>query len=285
MKKIVISLCMLVAIVMAPLVSQASTLEDGKYSLPFQVNKGGSTSASYGNDYFVKPATLVIKNGQMYVQFTVKNSSWITTLNGSEGGNQVISTNVGADTRIVQFNISDPFGKTVAKMKVDIDELSYHHEYSVDFVWFGDKATLIESYAAPKVEQSQPQTAVATSQAPSANTQPKQEIKKPEQMAVETTQPAEAEKKEEKVAVAETKQQDNVKKEASPTEENNTNVSEKQETAVVEEVKLTKQEVEQAIEKTNESSSNNTIWIFLSIVAVIVLAGGFIVFRKKSKVA
>lgn len=277
---------MLVAIVATPLLSQASTLADGKYSLPFQVNKGGSTSASYGNDYFVKPATLVIKNGQMYVQFTVKNSTWINTLNGSEGGNQVISTNAGADTRVVQFNISDPFGKTVADMKVDIDELSYHHEYSVDFVWFGDKATLIESYAAPKVEQSKPQTAVATSKTPSTNIQPKQEIKKTEQKAVETAQPAEAEKKEETVAVIETKQQeDDSEKEASQIEVNDEKESEKQEAEVVKEVKPVNKEVEQAIETTNESSSNNATLIILSIVVVIVLVGGFLIFRKKSKVA
>lgn len=273
------------AIVISPLVSQASTLTDGKYSLSFQVNKGGSTSASYGNDYFVKPATLVVKNGQMYVQFTVKNSSWITGLSGSEGGNQVISTNAGADTRVVQFNISDPFGKTVADMKVDIDELSYHHEYSVDFVWFGDKATLIESYAAPKVEQSKPQTVVTTSQAPSTNTLPKQEIKNTEQKSVETTKPAETDNKQETIAVTETKQQDHEEKEAVSTEENVDKALEKKETEVVEEVKSVNEEAQQAIEPTNESSSTNGVWIILSIVVVIVLAGGFIVFRKKSKVA
>ena len=291
MKKIVISLCMLVAIVVAPLVSQASTLADGKYSLPFQVNKGGSTSASYGNDYFVKPATLVIKNGQMYVQFTIKNSSWVTALNGSEGGNQVISTNAGADTRVVQFNISNPFGKTVVNMKVDIDELSYHHEYSVDFVWFGDKATLIESYAAPKVEQAKPQASAVTSQAPSTNSQPKQEPKKTEQKAVEktksveTTKPAETEKKEESVAVTETKQEKNEEKEAVPTEENDDKALEKKETEVVEKVKPANDKAQQAIEPTNESSSTNVVWIILSIVVVIILVGGFIAFRKKSKVA
>jgi heme-binding NEAT domain protein len=309
---------MLIAFIVAPLVSQAATLEDGKYSLPFQVNNSGSTSASYGNDYFVKPATLVKKDGQMYVQFTVKNSAWIHTLTGHEGGNKVISKNEGADTRVVQLNISDPFGKTGVDMKIDVDELNYHHEYTVDFVWFGDKATLIESYAKSTVKDSQ--TSAATSQAPSTNTQPKQQT---EQKKAEVKQPAVVEKKQQSVAATETKQDDKKQPQTTDTKVTDEKESEKlaedkNEIEQLTEVKkedeqqaqdikkdeqLTKDKKEEAIEETEEvqieqvneapnqalavenESSHSVLWISLSIIVVILLVATFVIIRKRSKMA
>ncbi|MDR4173302.1 NEAT domain-containing protein, partial [Bacillus nitratireducens] len=36
-----------------------------------------------------------------------------------------------ANTRVVQFEVSDLFAKLNAKVKVDIDEMNYHHFYDV----------------------------------------------------------------------------------------------------------------------------------------------------------
>ena len=303
---------LIIAFIVAPLVSQASTLEDGKYSLPYQVNNSGSTSASYGNDYFVKPATLVKKDGQMYVQFTVKNSAWIHTLNGHEGGNKVLSKNEGADTRVVQLNISNPFGKTAVDMKVDVDELNYHHEYTVDFVWYGDKATLIESYAKPAVKQAQ--TPAATSQAASTNTEQKQQT---EPKKVEVKQPVVAEKKQQNAAATETKQDDKTQtqstdakvteeKESEPLAEDK---KEEQQTEDVQqddkkvEEQLTEDKKQEAVEETEEvkqieqvnetanqanevedAPSNGVLWISLSVMVVILVVAAFLFTHKKKKI-
>ena len=116
-----------------PIHTQAA-VADGTYSLNYQVNKPGSSSASMANDYFLKPAQLVVNNGKMTVQLTINKSAWVTEFN-PPGGATVISSNSAADQRVVQFNISS-FKQTVA-MKIDIDDIDYHHSYSVDFVFDG----------------------------------------------------------------------------------------------------------------------------------------------------
>lgn len=116
-----------------PIHTQA-TVADGTYSLNYQVNKPGSSSASMANDYFLKPAQLIVNNGKMTVQLTINKSAWVTEFT-PPGGATVISSNPAADQRVVQFNISSL--KPTVAMKIDIDDIDYHHSYSVDFVFDG----------------------------------------------------------------------------------------------------------------------------------------------------
>lgn len=115
-----------------PKVSFAA-IADGTYEVNYQVNKPGSNSASMANDYFLKPAKLTVNNGKMTMQVTIKNSSWVTEFKPPAGA-KVISSNESADQRIVQFSVSNANLVTIA-MKIDIDDIDYHHGYSVDFVF------------------------------------------------------------------------------------------------------------------------------------------------------
>lgn len=115
----------------SPNVSNAA-IADGTYDVSYQVNKPGSNSASMANDYFAKPAKLIVNDGKMTMQLTIKKSAWVTEFN-PPGGATVISSNEGADQRVVQFPISNPNVVTIA-MKIDIEDIDYHHSYSVDFV-------------------------------------------------------------------------------------------------------------------------------------------------------
>lgn len=150
MKKLI---SMLFAIVLAfavlPFQQAGAELADGKYSLPYQVNKAGTTSASISNDYFIKPATLIKKDGQMYVQVTLKNSSQFKKFEASSGGNKVVSTDAANDRRTVQFNIASTSKLQQVSVRIEIPEENYYHNYKIDFHWFADKAKLIESYAKP----------------------------------------------------------------------------------------------------------------------------------------
>ena len=123
------------AISINPLASKAA-IADGTHNLPYQVNKPDSSSASIANDYFLKPAKLIVSNGSMKVQLTIKNSSWVTEFN-PPGGATVVSTNTAADQRVVQFNVSNLNTLKIA-MKIDIEDIDYHHAYTVDFVFNGD---------------------------------------------------------------------------------------------------------------------------------------------------
>lgn len=113
--------------------NSSAAIADGTYDVGYQVNKPGSNSASMANDYFLKPAKLIVNNGKMTIQLTIKNSSWVTQFN-PPGGAKVISSNESADQRIVQFAVSNANLVTIP-MKIDIDDIDYHHSYSVDFVF------------------------------------------------------------------------------------------------------------------------------------------------------
>lgn len=138
----------------------SAAIADGTYNVNYQVNKPGSNSASMANDYFLKPAKLTVNNGKMSIQLTIKNSSWVTQFN-PPGGAPVISSNTGADQRVVQFNIGS-FNPLTVGMKIDIEDIDYHHAYSVDFVFDGSG-----------LPEAKPQQEPAPPAAPSNTTEPK----------------------------------------------------------------------------------------------------------------
>jgi len=135
MKKIMM-LVMLVSMVIFNLAlpHASAQMTDGTYSVKYQVNKPDSSSASIANDYFLKPATVTVKDGTATVQLTLKNSAWITKFQ-PPGGAAVVSEDKAADTRVVQFTVKDLSKPVVTSMKIDIDDINYHHEYSVSLVF------------------------------------------------------------------------------------------------------------------------------------------------------
>ncbi len=135
-----------------------AAVADGTYNVNYQVNKPGSNSASMANDYFLKPAKLTVKNGEMSIQLTIKNSAWVTQFN-PPGGAAVISSNTGADQRVVQFGIGT-FNPLTVGLKIDIEDIDYHHSYSVDFVF--------DSSGLPEAKQQTPPASV-----PASNTEVK----------------------------------------------------------------------------------------------------------------
>lgn len=148
-----------------------AAIADGTYDVSYQVNKPGSNSASMANDYFLKPAKLTVNNGKMTMQLTIKNSSWVTEFN-PPGGAKVISRNEAADQRSVQFSISNANVVTIA-MKIDIDEIDYHHGYSVDFVFntSGLPEAKVEEPKAPVKQEPVKQEPVQTAPAQASPTQ------------------------------------------------------------------------------------------------------------------
>lgn len=64
----------------------------------------------------------------------MKNSAWITKFQ-PPGGASVVSEDKSADTRVVQFTVKDLTKPVVTSMKIDIDDINYHHEYSVSLVF------------------------------------------------------------------------------------------------------------------------------------------------------
>ena len=311
LKKYLLPLITLICLFfIAPTVSNAQ-LEDGIYSINYQVNQPGQANASIANDYFGKPAKLFVTNGAMKVQLTVKNSAWINEFNGTNGGNRIVSSNPGADTRVVEFNVSNINNPTVVKMRVDIDEMDYHHSYSTDFVWHANSVKLIEAakkaepvkevkteapkQEAPKSEAPKAETKVvaatekeeeAKAAAKKAEEQKKAEEEKQAQLAKEeeAKKAAEAEKEQAKKAAADeaeakTEAEAEVKEEAKNEQELATEQQVETETNVE-----SKQDDTKAVAASTSSDEKLSTWIYIAIV-LLVVAIGVAVFSFRNKKA
>lgn len=168
MKKIMMFVMLVTVVIFNLGLTQASAqLSDGTHSIKYQVNKPESSSVSIANDYFVKPAKVTVKNGTATVQITLKNSKWITKFQ-PPGRATVVSEDKAADTRMVQFTVKDLTKPVVTSMKIDIDDINYHHEYSVALVF---DAASTGSSAAPKANDVKASTnSTAESQVPNPQT-------------------------------------------------------------------------------------------------------------------
>ncbi|RQW18595.1 heme uptake protein IsdC [Bacillus sp. C1-1] len=120
--------------VVFPSVSKAE-LADGTYTIDYTVMHGSDSSASIANDYWEKPATLTVKNGQIDAKLTLNNSSWIveyqSKANGSFSNVTVLSEDTAAEKRIVQFPLDDINGMTESKIHVIVPDIDYDHQYTV----------------------------------------------------------------------------------------------------------------------------------------------------------
>lgn len=198
-------------------INSSAAIADGTYDVSYQVNKPGSNSASMANDYFLKPAKLIVNNGKMTIQLTIKNSSWVTQFN-PPGGAKVISSNESADQRIVQFPVSNANLVTIA-MKIDIDDIDYHHSYSVDFVFNSGglpeakveepKETVKQEPAktapAPKETPTKSSGSNTSSNTPAPSTEKQNTDSSEQQATTETTKTDDSSKSDEEIA-SETKQ-------------------------------------------------------------------------------
>lgn len=142
-----IALLCLIALLISPIGNAKAALSDGTYSINYTVISPDDESVSIANDYFVKPAKLIVENGKIQAQITLKNSKWITEFQGQNGGNNVISSNEGADTRVVQFNVGNLSSPQASSIRVDIDDMNYHHDYTVRFQFDESSLSLISASA------------------------------------------------------------------------------------------------------------------------------------------
>lgn len=115
-------------------------LEPGVYSIDYEILRADNDSVSIANDYFDKPAYIIVQDDKEYIQFSINHSEWTKELQAPLGEDfvdvEVLGTNEEEDTRIVQFeldrSIDDPLE---FKMHVLIEEMDpvYDHRYTVRF--------------------------------------------------------------------------------------------------------------------------------------------------------
>ncbi|HHP5738524.1 MULTISPECIES: heme uptake protein IsdC [Bacillus] len=135
---IITFVCMLAFLVM-PYGKVAAQLADGTYDINYVIQKAENDSASMANDYFEKPAKLIVKNGEMRVQIPMNHSAWITEFKAPENGNfvdaKVVSKDEAADKRTVEFKIDDLSKPLGVKIHVVVPSANYDHHYTIRFAF------------------------------------------------------------------------------------------------------------------------------------------------------
>ncbi|MFF2881901.1 heme uptake protein IsdC [Bacillus toyonensis] len=130
--------CML-AFLVVPFGQASAKLADGTYDINYVIQKAENESASMANDYFEKPAKLVVKNGEMKVQVPMNHSAWITEFKAPENGNfvdaKVVSKNEAADKRTVEFKVDDLSKPLGVKIHVVVPSANYDHHYTIRFAF------------------------------------------------------------------------------------------------------------------------------------------------------
>ncbi len=115
--------------------AQAAALKDGTYSVNYTVLKAEGNAVSMANDYWLKPAKVIAKNGNLTIQMTIKNSSWVTEFkvpgNGGYVDTTVLSTNKKANTRLVQFQAQSLSKPIKSKIHVTVKSADYDHDYTI----------------------------------------------------------------------------------------------------------------------------------------------------------
>ena len=166
---IIISFCVFIFTIEAKSFGEElDDLEDGAYSIEYVILHAETESVSIANDYFEKPATLFIEDGERYIQFPLNHSQWTKELEAPLGDSfehvDVISVDEEEDTRIVEFlldrDLSDPLE---FKMHVLIEEMEpvYDHRYTVRFDFDEDTIEPLDNVERPESEVTNEDTAEA----------------------------------------------------------------------------------------------------------------------------
>ncbi|MGF9723798.1 heme uptake protein IsdC [Bacillus safensis] len=162
--------------------AQAATLKDGTYSVNYTVLKAEGNAVSMANDYWLKPAKVIAKNGKLTVQMTIKNSSWVTEFKvpGNSGyvDTTVLSTNKKANTRLVQFQAQSLSKPIKSKIHVTVKSADYDHDYTIQLKFDESSMKSLSSNSANKstgAQESQQPSKESTNKADTSTTKQQEE--------------------------------------------------------------------------------------------------------------
>ncbi|MFC5699703.1 NEAT domain-containing protein [Cohnella faecalis] len=155
------------------LVFAETALADGKYTADYLVLKAEDDSVSMANDYWEKPATVVVSGGTAKVQLKINHSKWVTEFkvpgNGGYVDTKVVVVNKREDKRVVEFsaNVTEPI---VAKIHVTVPDIDYDHDYTIRLVFDSSSFKLVSS--AEKNNGAAPTKEPASTPAATGKTEP-----------------------------------------------------------------------------------------------------------------
>jgi len=189
LRKLPISSCFIMACMLVLLIApaaHAAELADGTYTIDYVIKKAEDESVSMANDYWEKPAKLIVENGKLLVQTRINHSAWVTQFKVPSGSGyvdtKVIATDKAEDTRVAQFALGSLDEPLLSKIHVTVESIDYDHDYTIRIVF--DKSSMKLVQKAPEPSQSAPQESSAESSTPAPTTVPTtRPVKEPEKEA------------------------------------------------------------------------------------------------------
>lgn len=136
----------------------ASDYESGTYTIDYTVLKAENDSASMANDYWEKPATVIVDQGKLTVRMKINHSQWVTDFKTKTGSGyddvKVISTDEKADTRVTEFAVTSLEEPLLSKIHVTVESIDYDHDYTIRFRFDLDTLKLVKAADSVKPQES-----------------------------------------------------------------------------------------------------------------------------------
>lgn len=134
---------------LTPTVPQEENKTDDAENLVVEETKGlewavdyvlladGKNEPSIMNNYVNPTAKVIERDGRYYAQMTILQSAWVTGLQVVYKGNQIEPKQVSLldNVRIVEFEVEDLTQPLKIWVKIDIPDISYHHQYYVQLAF------------------------------------------------------------------------------------------------------------------------------------------------------
>lgn len=155
----------------------AQSMTDGTYTIDYVIKKAEDESASMANDYWEKPAKVIVENGKITVQLQINHSAWVTEFKVPGGGGyvntKVISSSKANDTRVVQFSVDDLSQTMLSKIHVTVPDIDYDHDYTIRFDFDTNSLKLVSKAETPAKVETTPKPAESAATKPTATPTPK----------------------------------------------------------------------------------------------------------------
>ncbi|MFJ7950889.1 NEAT domain-containing protein [Lysinibacillus sp. NPDC096418] len=127
-----------------------------EWSFDYVLLEDGENEPSMMNTYVNPTAKIIELDDKYFAQMTILKSRWVTGLTVEQQGEQMEPTLISLvdDIRVVQFEVNDFEKLQRLWIKLDIPELTYHHEYFVDLQF--DKEQ-VANFLGKSLEQIKPE--------------------------------------------------------------------------------------------------------------------------------
>ncbi|WP_323710934.1 NEAT domain-containing protein [Mammaliicoccus lentus] len=113
--------------------------ESGQITRDYKVYKEKSNEISYMDQYMVKPARIVEKDGKSYVEITLKSASYWKSFDLYDNGKRInvetVSEDKSADTKVIRFVEPNNLKELTSKVHIIVPAINYDNHYTTRIVF------------------------------------------------------------------------------------------------------------------------------------------------------